>query len=642
MSPRARERLLLSAAVALAVGLRARDVTTRPPLPDEAESAINALTILEHGVPTGRYLGLPIYENVLLEPWPEHPEYEFRDTSYSPGGLAIYHGWLPLYAMAGTYAALGVEPDAARDLAHEPPRPRRSVDAARLRAAAPRLQALAFSAVFLLAAFALGRAVAGPGAGRAAGWTALAVAALAPPCVEAGGLARYTSATLALSTLACLLLWRVWRRGAWGDHLAAGLVLGLLFHTHALVFAGACAAALPFAPAVWRREGGARRSLASVALVAALVVPWVLATGILSQLGRHPTARSLLRPGDLLAILAHHAELVLLVLAAAAVLALAARGPARWRAPAAELRPALLLLAAWVVVGYTTFLALVPAASCFSGRLTLGVLGPAIALGALLLVAGGRALRPGLERAAAPAVGAALAVAVAVPEVRALGTPADPRQEYAAFEQLAAHLEAEPPSAGARLYATPDLHLPLQLLLGLPAQSVAPVRREHLTSTPREVLLIDGARPRGGPKAAELVAAAAAVGAPLEVDAAARWERRLQTRLLREALSREAAAVDPPLAPLPAFAERALEPHRAPRAPRGDGLWWNPAVFRGHEAFGRTAFWQTFFYRFVDPQARSGPAANYAERLRSARAVVLPCAWVVFRCPPLKEASSHD
>src|SRR2546422_8778000 len=31
---------------------------------DEAESAINALTILEHGAPTDRYLDLPVYDHL--------------------------------------------------------------------------------------------------------------------------------------------------------------------------------------------------------------------------------------------------------------------------------------------------------------------------------------------------------------------------------------------------------------------------------------------------------------------------------------------------------------------------------------------------------------------------------------------------
>ena len=82
-----------------------------PPVGDEAESAMNATTILDHGVPTGTYLGLPIYENTLTEPWPGNTEYEFRDSSYSSKGVTIYHGWLPLYSMAASFKFFGVQPD---------------------------------------------------------------------------------------------------------------------------------------------------------------------------------------------------------------------------------------------------------------------------------------------------------------------------------------------------------------------------------------------------------------------------------------------------------------------------------------------------------------------------------------------------
>src|SRR5262249_39045045 len=44
-------------------------------------------------------------------PWPESAEYEFKDSSYSERGLAIYHGWLPLYAQAASFALAGVAPD---------------------------------------------------------------------------------------------------------------------------------------------------------------------------------------------------------------------------------------------------------------------------------------------------------------------------------------------------------------------------------------------------------------------------------------------------------------------------------------------------------------------------------------------------
>jgi hypothetical protein len=82
---------------------------------DEAESAINALTILEHGVPTDRYLSLPIYENTLTRPWPDSEEYEFKDTSYSDRGFAVYHGWLPLYAIAASFVIFDIVPDKATD-----------------------------------------------------------------------------------------------------------------------------------------------------------------------------------------------------------------------------------------------------------------------------------------------------------------------------------------------------------------------------------------------------------------------------------------------------------------------------------------------------------------------------------------------
>ena len=87
--------------MALTLALRARNLGWPPLWADEAESAINALTIVAEGLPTDHHLGLPIYENTLVRPWPESAEYEFRDISYSDRGLAVYHGWIPLYAIAG-------------------------------------------------------------------------------------------------------------------------------------------------------------------------------------------------------------------------------------------------------------------------------------------------------------------------------------------------------------------------------------------------------------------------------------------------------------------------------------------------------------------------------------------------------------
>jgi len=106
------EAALLTAVIAVAVLLRATHIAERPLDVDEAESTINALTILEHGYPTSHYMGRPIYENTLSVPWPEDAEYEFRDSSYSEKGLAVYHAWLPLYAIAAALKLAGIEPDA--------------------------------------------------------------------------------------------------------------------------------------------------------------------------------------------------------------------------------------------------------------------------------------------------------------------------------------------------------------------------------------------------------------------------------------------------------------------------------------------------------------------------------------------------
>src|SRR5690349_16267999 len=97
--------------LALSAALRVRDIAAKPPTGDESESSINALTILQHGVPMDRYLGIPIFENTLTEFSPDDPEYEFRDSSYSRRHVAIYYGWVPLYCMAASLKAFGIKPD---------------------------------------------------------------------------------------------------------------------------------------------------------------------------------------------------------------------------------------------------------------------------------------------------------------------------------------------------------------------------------------------------------------------------------------------------------------------------------------------------------------------------------------------------
>lgn len=635
------ERGLVVALFAAGIALRADDFAGLPLSTDEAESALNALTILERGVPVDRYAGQPMFENTLLRPWPESDEYEFRDLSYSRD-LAVYHGWLPLYAMAGSFAAAGVAPDPA-PAPGEPMRPRHGAREAALRTAAARAPSILFAVGFLAAAWFAGRAL----LGRDAALAALALAAFAGPCVRVARQARYYSATLLLSTVCCLALWRLGQRGRHRDAALAALALTLLFHTHAITFAGACVVAGLWLPLRLRGRGAAGPLALLAGLTAAGVVPWLALTGAVEALGQVPAARGLMVfPDDVVSYLAGHRGATVLVLGAGAALvgAQVLRGSlgwsARWRRAAQPLarpgarilRPAA-LLTLWSLALPATFLALAPAPSCFLWRMTLGVQGPGIVLTGVLLCVGARAL--GLRSVpgrAAPALAVSL-VALAAGVLNPGPRPAPPWSAGEPVHAAVAHLRALDLPAGSRLYATPDQHLPLTLYTGLPVQSIAPIRGAFLDAFPGQVVFIDACAPSAGVDARLLEEEARADGLELGPHLARAWSARLATRLLREDVARAAASVTPPLEPLPGFVARAVARARAGPRPEQDPRWQNPAVFRGHEVHTRRGFWQVLFYRFVDPAARTGERANYARRMREADATVLSSGWVVHRAP---------
>ena len=58
----------------------------------------------------------------------------------------------------------------------------------------------------------------------------------------------------------------------------------------------------------------------------------------------------------------------------------------------------------------------------------------------------------------------------------------------------------------------------------------------------------------------------------------------------------------------------------------------NP-MFHGYTIRDYRQMWQVFFFRFVNPEARTGPRLNYAERVREASAFLLPGGWVMLRAP---------
>src|SRR5215813_8359517 len=100
--------MLLLVCLVAATALRFSFAASEPLWVEEAESSINALSILEHGYPADHYLGMPIYENVLLTASSDSKEYEFKNSSHSGSGMAINQDWLPLYSIAAALAFAGI------------------------------------------------------------------------------------------------------------------------------------------------------------------------------------------------------------------------------------------------------------------------------------------------------------------------------------------------------------------------------------------------------------------------------------------------------------------------------------------------------------------------------------------------------
>jgi hypothetical protein len=63
--------IIVAGLVLVGTLLRLRDLAEGAMFIDEAESSLNALSIREHGYPADTYLGLPMFENTLTEPWPD-------------------------------------------------------------------------------------------------------------------------------------------------------------------------------------------------------------------------------------------------------------------------------------------------------------------------------------------------------------------------------------------------------------------------------------------------------------------------------------------------------------------------------------------------------------------------------------------
>jgi len=201
--------------------------------------------------------------------------------------VAFYHAWLPLYAIATAFRVAGVSNAEAR---LGPPAHHASLADLAYRTAVPRVPSLLFSAVLVVAAWALGRAVHGP---AVAAGLALA-AATSNFFVYAGRQARCYSAALAFDAVCGLAIWHAWRRGRLRDHALAGLSIGVLFHAHSVSAVAMTAVYVACVPLGFRQPRLWLRMTTACVTAAALIVPWAIWSGLLTQAVRQPPARDYL------------------------------------------------------------------------------------------------------------------------------------------------------------------------------------------------------------------------------------------------------------------------------------------------------------------------------------------------------------
>lgn len=616
------------------VWLRVWSVGATPLWVDEAESSINAMTILEHGVPTDSYLGQPIYENIMFRPWPEHEEYEFKDLSYSSKGLAVYHGWLPLYSMAGSMWVSGQQADSLTGSLV----PQHGEESLLRRTVVPRVPAVVVSVLFMVLMFVLGRSLGGP----AAGWAALVYAAIAKKNVYYGSQARYYSLTLMLIAGCGWSLWGIATRGRWRDYFWGSAALVLLFHTHITSCLGMCVVGgltLPWHRAhekAWVKRG----VLFLIVLVGAL--PWLWWTGFLENTRGIPAAWRMAGFWEVVFryLTQRPVELGLFIFGVAAA-GLAAvwrdRMPGRLVTAFGEKKAVYAFLAVWAGVMFATFVGCIPAASFFATRLSLMIAVPCMLLAAVVVSGASQLVSPRWASVIAPvAVVVLLAMTGRLFENK---PPASQADTFEGVRTVVNYLKDAELSDDTRLYATPNGNLVVTYYTGLPVQSVGPIRKAFIDRYPGPMVLIRKAKFLPPPGVGEVLEAARHAGVSMSEAEALDWVERIYSRHQREEEVGVVASVVPELKPVPVFLEGLVDRQRSVTEAYRDRLSWSfssTLMFRGFTIRTSPDWWQTFQYRFVDPASRSGANVNYADRVRAAVAEALPrgrC--MVYHCPPL-------
>ena len=617
--------------VLLGGALRLREIALTPLWGDEAESAINALTVLRDGVPRGDYLNMPIFENTLIRRSEGHPEYEFSDVSYSPSGLALYHGWLPLYAIATSFRMFGIIPDAPQEQLI----PRHDAAARRLRTAASRAPSVLFSTLTLVVLFYAGSDL----FGRRGGLIAATFAAFSHGIIYQQQQVRYYSATVLISLLVGWMLWRMVRRGHWKYYVFAGLTLSALFHTHVLCFTALCLLGAGCAYLA-RQHPQAYMKIGLLAVILlALCVPWLLLTGYFLYIPRLPSAWSLLSIRDVTSMFALDKTYVLSCVFGAAVLIVLLRFAGSHTVLSLKkslhpLLPAFVFCGAWVVSCCVLFLLFAPAVSFYTQRLLIVILAPTVLLFAGCITLLAQAVPVRIQSAVALILVFCL---TAMSNLAYPGpTPADIERAQMHIGAAVDHLTTARLTSPAKVYATPGDNLVLTFYTGIPVQSIAPVRSVFLNSYSGRVMFFEraGFTPReSDPATADRVMLAARqAGYSLSSVEARDLSWQIAWARPRAILKGRVARVEPAAASLPPFAISLVAAQTAAVERREQDIeayHRNVPLFRGFRIRNVHDMWTVFFYRFVDVANRQ-QNLPYAERLRTSTARLLQSDWIVY------------
>ncbi len=589
---------------------------------DEAESCINALTILQTGVPGWKYLDLPVFENTLTQSWDGNPEYEFRDSTYSDKGVVVYHGWLPIYAIAASQALFGIRPD----VVHSPPKVLHGPEETAWRTTIPRLPALLFSLLCMIVIYRLGSELGGP----VAGLGALALMALNARTVDFGIQARYYSLTLLMNAVAAWYLFQTIRSGRWSDFLGLGISAGLLFHTHlfsTVVFAMVGVFATPW---ILRRPNWFWKSLAGGAVAMGLVVPWILLTGFLDTASSVPKVFKLFEsPYDALFYIIERPVPTICVIAVALLLLVSYRKkewlPAVMSGAFREHGSIYFLLLAWLASSYAAFHVIVPAASFFYERLSLSLWVPFVLALSLFLSDVLRLVPP---KIAMPLAILLLTLFLGARSRLAFSEETSLTQKRPATAALTEALQKMTFEEKTRFFATPNDHLTHTYYTGLPVQSVAPIRKSFFESYEYPVVFIETQMDTFFPSDTDLQNLFSTYG--WKYSDAASWEMGKmiwEWKIWTELHARNLTPLPPEPLPhwLQPLGDKTANDYNVWKVDYFESLQSSP-ILRGLPAGNVKEVWLGFFYRFVDPELRLGENTNIFPRLRNAEIIPLPSA----------------